>query len=105
MKELDRLRQDAVAVAGSDRGAQLPGHHAVAAVEHALRGARRSRARCAEQLDEDHYGLRKVKERILEYLAVMKLSNTLKGPILCFVGPAGRGQDVARAVDRGRDGP
>jgi ATP-dependent Lon protease len=57
------------------------------------------------QLDQDHYGLRKVKDRILEYLAVMKLSNSLKGPILCFVGPPGvgktsLGQSIADAMGR-----
>ena len=56
-------------------------------------------------LDEDHYGLKKVKERILEYLAVQALVEKLKGPILCFVGPARRRQDLARQVDRPRDGP
>ncbi len=56
-------------------------------------------------LDEDHHGLEKVKERILEYLAVRKLNQTTKGPILCFVGPPGvgktsLGQSVARAMGR-----
>ncbi len=56
-------------------------------------------------LNEDHYGLTKIKERILEYLAVRKLTGKIKGPILCFFGPPGVGKtsigrSIARAMDR-----
>jgi ATP-dependent Lon protease len=62
-------------------------------------------ARAREILDEDHYDIEKVKERIIEYLAVHALKKSLKGPILCFVGPPGvgktsLGRSIARALDR-----
>jgi len=62
-------------------------------------------SQASQILDEDHYDLDKVKERILDYLAVRKLKPDMKGPILCFVGPPGTGktsvgQSIARALGR-----
>lgn len=61
--------------------------------------------KAAKILDEDHYGLDKVKERVLEYLAVQKLVGKIKGPILCFAGPPGTGKtsigkSIARSLGR-----
>ncbi len=56
-------------------------------------------------LDQDHYGLAKVKDRIIEFLAVRKLKNDMHGPILCLAGPPGVGKtsiahSIARALDK-----
>jgi ATP-dependent Lon protease len=68
-------------------------------------GAQVDVLRAKEILDEDHYDLEKVKDRILDYLAVLQLKPVMKGPILCFVGPPGvgktsLGRSIARAVGR-----
>ncbi|XP_071958452.1 lon protease homolog 2, peroxisomal-like [Antedon mediterranea] len=56
-------------------------------------------SKARHDLDEDHYGLEKLKKRVIEYLAVRQLKNTLKGPILCFVGPPGVGKtSVGRSI-------
>jgi ATP-dependent Lon protease len=62
-------------------------------------------SRARQALDEDHFGLKEVKERILEHLGVLKLNPNAKAPILCFVGPPGvgktsLGQSIARAIGR-----
>ena len=62
-------------------------------------------ARAREVLDEDHYDIAKVKERILEFIAVLKLKGDLRGPILCFAGPPGTGKtslgrSIARSMGR-----
>ncbi|XP_033117283.1 lon protease homolog 2, peroxisomal-like [Anneissia japonica] len=56
-------------------------------------------SKARHDLDQDHYGLEKLKKRVIEYLAVRQLKNTLKGPILCFIGPPGVGKtSVGRSI-------
>lgn len=69
------------------------------------RGGKVDLNKAEEILDHDHYGLKKVKERIIEFLAVHKLAGKMRGPILCFVGPPGTGKtsigkSIARALGR-----
>jgi len=73
-------------------------------MEEKIQGEQRPAA-CRESIEEEHYGLDKVKERILEYLAVQQRVDKLKAPILCLVGPPGvgktsLGQSIARATNR-----
>jgi ATP-dependent Lon protease len=104
MRELNRLSR--MSSASPEYGvtrtylewmANLPWNHSS--------GSKVNIVRAAEILDEDHYDLEKVKDRILDYLAVLQLRPVLKGPILCFVGPPGvgktsLGRSIARALDR-----
>ena len=91
------------------RGRALDGAHLPRLADRAaLVQAERRRidiAQARQILDEDHYGLHKIKRRILEYLAVRKLNPRASSPILCFVGPPGvgktsLGQSIARATGR-----
>jgi ATP-dependent Lon protease len=102
-KELKKLRMMAPMSAEAAVGAQLPRLGAGAAWGERPRRSWTSSTPSAI-LDEDHYGLKKVKERILEYLAVQALVKKLKGPILCLVGPPGRRARRRSRVDRQGDG-
>lgn len=91
-------------VFGSDGCAQLSGLDAGHSVEKRSK-VNKDLNKAMEVLEQDHYGLDKVKERILEYLAVQARADKVKGPILCLVGPPGvgktsLGKSIARATGR-----
>ncbi len=104
MRELDRLSH--IPAASPEYGMARTYLEWMAALPWSKSTAERVDVkRAAEILDEDHYDLEKVKDRILDYLAVLQLRPVLKGPILCFVGPPGvgktsLGKSIARALGR-----
>ena len=104
LRELDRLAR--LSTASPEHGVARTYLEWMAALPWSVSsGAPVDVKRAAEILDEDHYDLEKVKDRILDYLAVLQLRPVLKGPILCFVGPPGVGKtslgmSIAKATGR-----
>ncbi len=104
LRELKRLRH--IPVAAAEHTVARTYLEWLAALPWAKSSAQEVDVKRAEQiLNEDHYDLEKVKQRMLEYLAVFQLKRDLKGPILCFVGPPGvgktsLGKSIARALGR-----
>ncbi|MGB9457157.1 MAG: endopeptidase La [Bryobacteraceae bacterium] len=104
MRELDRLAR--LSTASPEYGVARTYLEWMAALPWSVSsGSPVNVGRAAEILDEDHYDLEKVKDRVLDYLAVLQLRPVLKGPILCFVGPPGvgktsLGKSIARALGR-----
>ena len=105
LKEVSRLEKMPPGTAEAVSCAQLPGLDNCFALETTETKDNIDIIKAESILDADHYGLEKVKERILEFLAVKKLTKSMKGPILCLVGPPGVGKtslakSVARALNR-----
>jgi len=104
MRELDRLAR--LSTASPEYGVARTYLEWMAALPWSVSsGSPVNVGRAAEILDEDHYDLEKVKDRVLDYLAVLQLRPVLKGPILCFVGPPGvgktsLGKSIARSLGR-----
>jgi ATP-dependent Lon protease len=103
-RRAEEAQADVADVGRSHRGAQLHRHAGQPAVEEKSK-VNNDLSNAEKVLEGDHYGLEKVKERILEYLAVQQRVDKLKAPILCFVGPPGvgktsLGQSIARATNR-----
>ena len=101
---VQQAQADVADVGRGNRRAQLHRLAGGRAVEEAQQGAQ-GPALAQEVLDADHFGLEKVKDRILEYLAVQQRVSKMKGPILCLVGPPGvgktsLGQSIAKATNR-----
>ena len=102
-KEIRKLKHDVAHERRGDGGSELCRLVPLPPLGGVQGGAPRRRAEAERVLDEDHFGLEKPKERIIEYLAVQALVERMKGPILCLVGPPGvgktsLGKSIARAT-------
>ena len=105
MAELKKLQDDVADVRRGDRRAQRTSTRSLGLPWRKKSKISKDLAHAVKILDADHYGLEKVKERIVEYLAVQQRVDRLKAPILCLVGPPGvgktsLGQSIARATGR-----
>ena len=104
-RELAALRAAAAAVAGARRDPQLPRVDRRRCRGRSRREDDLDLKKARKVLDRDHYDIEKVKDRILEFLAVRKLKPDARSSILCFVGPPGVGKTSLGQLDRRGDGP